>query len=52
MVREYQQNIRRVAIIGAGVSGLLTARYIQEECGQQLDTLRVFERNGYIGGTW
>ncbi|KAI8051594.1 hypothetical protein BDF22DRAFT_744601 [Syncephalis plumigaleata] len=52
MAREYQQNIRRVAIIGAGVSGLMAARYIQEECGQRLETLRVFERNRHIGGTW
>ncbi|RKP23103.1 hypothetical protein SYNPS1DRAFT_5633, partial [Syncephalis pseudoplumigaleata] len=44
--------IRRVAIVGAGVSGLMAARYIQQECGAQLDTLRVFERCDRLGGVW
>ncbi|KAI9598847.1 hypothetical protein BDF19DRAFT_431582 [Syncephalis fuscata] len=49
--REYLDGIRRVAVIGAGVNGLLVTRYIKQECGQ-LDSLRVFEQRNEIGGTW
>lgn len=45
------QNRRlRVIVIGAGVSGIQTAYYVQKEC-QNID-LKIFDREATVGGTW
>ena len=42
--------IRRVAIVGAGASGLVAARALREEgCFTAID---VFEQRGDVGGLW
>jgi cation diffusion facilitator CzcD-associated flavoprotein CzcO len=51
MAEEHQQRwtgIRSVAVIGAGVSGILATRYLAEA---GLD-VTVFERNNKAGGVW
>ncbi|RKP05153.1 hypothetical protein THASP1DRAFT_33008 [Thamnocephalis sphaerospora] len=50
--RVYMNGVRRVAVIGAGVGGLLAARFVKQELGAQLETLRVFEQRDDIAGTW
>lgn len=42
--------IRRVAIIGAGIGGLITAKSLRDE--GTFDKIKVFERNARSGGTW
>jgi cation diffusion facilitator CzcD-associated flavoprotein CzcO len=51
-VKEYQNDITHVAIIGAGPGGLLAARYVKQELGTQLQVLRVFEQRNNVGGIW
>lgn len=41
---------KRVAVIGAGPSGLSAVRALSQE--GTFDTIRVFERRHKIGGTW
>lgn len=43
-------NVRRVAVIGAGPSGISAVHGLVRE--KKFDTIRVFERRGRIGGTW
>lgn len=40
----------RVIVVGAGVSGIQTAYYVQKEC-QNID-FQIFEREATVGGTW
>ncbi|KAH8808669.1 putative dimethylaniline monooxygenase [Xylogone sp. PMI_703] len=42
--------VKRVAVIGAGPSGLSAVRALSQE--GVFDTIRVFERRDKIGGTW
>ncbi|RDL36440.1 uncharacterized protein BP5553_05792 [Venustampulla echinocandica] len=43
-------DIRRIAIIGAGPSGLAAAKYLQaEECFEKID---IFEQQAEVGGVW
>jgi cation diffusion facilitator CzcD-associated flavoprotein CzcO len=41
---------RRVAVIGAGPSGLAAVRALSDE--NVFDTIRVFERRDRVGGIW
>lgn len=43
--------VRRVAIIGAGPSGLAAAKYLGAQ-DAALDTIDIFEQQGDIGGIW
>ncbi|KAL3462019.1 putative dimethylaniline monooxygenase [Aspergillus heterothallicus] len=43
-------NVRRVAVIGAGPAGAIATDALVKE--QAFDTIRVFERQEAIGGTW
>ncbi|PYI19607.1 putative dimethylaniline monooxygenase [Aspergillus violaceofuscus CBS 115571] len=43
-------NVRRVAVIGAGPAGAVATDALVKE--QAFDTIRVFERQEVIGGTW
>ncbi|KAG4432571.1 hypothetical protein IFR05_011959, partial [Cadophora sp. M221] len=43
-------NVRRVAVIGAGPSGISAVHALVRE--NKFDTIRVFERRDRIGGTW
>lgn len=42
--------IRTVAVIGAGPSGLSAVKALDEE--KTFDSIRVFERRDRVGGTW
>jgi cation diffusion facilitator CzcD-associated flavoprotein CzcO len=42
--------IKRVAVIGAGIGGLISAKSLKDE--GYYDTIKVFERNPKSGGTW
>jgi cation diffusion facilitator CzcD-associated flavoprotein CzcO len=42
--------IRRVAIIGAGISGLIAAKSLRDE--GYFENIKVYERNSQSGGTW
>ncbi|KAK9460746.1 uncharacterized protein V1516DRAFT_435993 [Lipomyces oligophaga] len=42
--------IKRVAVIGAGASGIIAAKAFLEE--KSFTEIKVFERNGYVGGLW
>ncbi|KAK7207052.1 hypothetical protein BZA70DRAFT_252658 [Myxozyma melibiosi] len=42
--------IKRVAVIGAGASGLAAAKALVEE--QAFDEIKIFERNAVAGGLW
>ncbi|MCJ1238747.1 hypothetical protein MMC14_006738 [Varicellaria rhodocarpa] len=45
-----EQRLRRVAIVGAGPSGIVTAKsLIAEACFEQID---VYEQQSSVGGTW
>jgi cation diffusion facilitator CzcD-associated flavoprotein CzcO len=41
---------RRVAVVGAGPSGLAAVRALSDE--NVFDTIRVFERRDRVGGIW
>lgn len=41
---------RRVAVIGAGPSGLSAVRALSDE--NVFDTIRLFERRDRVGGIW
>ncbi|PVH80841.1 putative dimethylaniline monooxygenase [Cadophora sp. DSE1049] len=43
-------NIRRVAVIGAGPSGISAVHALVRE--KKFETIRVFERRDRVGGTW
>ncbi|KAL2863323.1 putative flavin dependent monooxygenase [Aspergillus lucknowensis] len=44
------KQIRRIAVIGAGPSGLAAVKYLlAEKC---FETIDVFEKRSYIGGVW
>ncbi|KAI9270547.1 hypothetical protein BDA99DRAFT_478432 [Phascolomyces articulosus] len=45
-----QISISRIAVIGAGPSGIASARALRDEGA--FDTITVFERNSEVGGTW
>ncbi|KAI9473470.1 MAG: hypothetical protein EXX96DRAFT_307309 [Benjaminiella poitrasii] len=45
-----QKSIKRIAIIGGGPGGLAAARALRDE--GTFDTITIFERNDYVGGTW
>ncbi|KAI1975430.1 hypothetical protein LOZ04_001248 [Ophidiomyces ophidiicola] len=49
MTRRFSE-IRRVAIVGAGVGGLAAAKYLLAE--QHFDTIDVFEQRDCVGGVW
>jgi len=42
--------IKRVAVIGAGIGGLISAKSLKDE--GYFDSIKVFERNPKSGGTW
>ena len=44
------QPVRRVAVIGAGASGLATAKYLLAE--KYFDSIDVFEQRSNVGGIW
>ncbi|GKU04851.1 unnamed protein product, partial [Fusarium langsethiae] len=44
------QNIRRVAVIGAGPAGAIATDALVKE--EAFDTIRVFDRRIVVGGTW
>ncbi|KAL7334145.1 hypothetical protein PS15p_202955 [Mucor circinelloides] len=44
----FKSDIQKVAVIGAGPSGLVSARHLKE-AGL---SVRVFDRNSYVGGVW
>ncbi|KAK9455370.1 hypothetical protein V1511DRAFT_500269 [Dipodascopsis uninucleata] len=44
------KTIKRVAVIGAGASGLVGAKALLEE--NAFSKIRIFERNGKAGGVW
>lgn len=44
------QNIKRVAVIGAGPAGAITIDALTEE--KKFDVIRVFERREKAGGIW
>ncbi|KAL9544528.1 hypothetical protein MBANPS3_007573 [Mucor bainieri] len=44
----FKSDIQKVAVIGAGPSGLASARHLKE-AGL---SVRVFDRNSYVGGVW
>lgn len=44
------QNIKRVAVIGAGPAGAITIDALAEE--KKFDVIRVFERREKAGGIW
>ncbi|RUS16659.1 hypothetical protein BC937DRAFT_90946 [Endogone sp. FLAS-F59071] len=46
----FKTPIRRVAIIGAGAAGLISARCLLET--GRFEDVTVFERNDRVGGTW
>lgn len=41
---------RRVAVIGAGPSGLSAVRALSDE--NKFDTIKLFERRDRVGGIW
>lgn len=43
-------NVKRVAIIGAGPSGLAAAKFLVAE--QAFDTIDIFEQQSEVGGVW
>lgn len=43
-------SFRRVAVIGAGPSGLSAVRALSDE--NSFDTIRLFERRDRVGGIW
>ncbi|KAF2112897.1 dimethylaniline monooxygenase [Lophiotrema nucula] len=45
-----RSQIKRVAVIGTGPSGLSAVKALSEE--NAFDTIRVFERRDRVGGTW
>ncbi|KAG1077247.1 hypothetical protein G6F42_024976 [Rhizopus arrhizus] len=44
----FKSDIQKVAVIGAGPSGLVSGRHLKE-AGL---SVRVFDRNSYVGGVW
>jgi len=42
-----QKAVPKVAIIGAGISGILSARHLQDTCD-----VKVFEARDTFGGLW
>ncbi len=50
IVTPMSKTYRRVAVIGAGPSGLAAVRALSDE--NLFDTIRVFERRDRVGGIW
>jgi cation diffusion facilitator CzcD-associated flavoprotein CzcO len=44
------ENIKRVAVIGAGPAGAIAVHALVQE--QKFDVIRVFDRRSQIGGIW
>jgi len=46
-----QQGVKKVAVIGAGISGVSTAAHLLKQGGSGLEVV-LFERSGVAGGVW
>ncbi len=43
-------NVKRIAIVGAGPTGLAAAKYLVAE--NAFDTIDIYEQQGEVGGVW